>query len=394
MPDTPEQKPPGAAPRGRSILRGRGGSAGGALPSGRLSSLRDGGSSASTSGGGGQPVARDGAPKMKFVPKIPARRAKREPPDAGGAAAPAAALVEPKREPRPAATAPQRPRRHMELIQRVTGPFAQGPASLAAGAGARGGVGSLHFSVAGAGARAAATAHGAGTGADDADEWAADALEMLDVTDYNERAREGGFDVQTEETALRELAEARWARLDCRAGAALGVGRDGGADEGRLLVLQIPRVPALELDAETRQRAQQRAQLARAGGGAMDVDPPADVKPDIAQLRVAEEAEASGSGTAGGGAVDGLPGAAAPADAADDAGPPLVDGRAGTLVVLRSGAARLLLGGVLFDVSCGADCQFLRGLLAVDQHGGSSTARMLGNVDAQLVCTPDLSGIA
>ncbi|KAJ2763115.1 hypothetical protein IWQ56_004901, partial [Coemansia nantahalensis] len=144
----------------------------------------------------------------------------------------------------------------------------------------------------------------------------------------------------------------------------------------------IPRVPALELGPEAQQRHRERA--AAAADDVDDVDATAavdavDVKPDIAQLRSAE---------AGGGA---------PGPPGDSGGPAAVDGRAGTLAVLRSGAVRLRLGGVLFDVSCGADCQFLRGLLAVDQRAGSgnggSTAHMLGNVDAQLVCTPDLCGV-
>ncbi|KAJ2711368.1 hypothetical protein H4R19_003285, partial [Coemansia spiralis] len=289
MPDTPEQRPA----RGRSIVRGRGGSAGGALPSGRLSSLRggsvasSGAASASSSGtasvSSSATGARDGAPKMKFAPKIPARRVKREPTDAPPTATPATpATAGPKKEPRAQQQQPmQKPRRRMELIQRVTGPFAQGPASLAGRGGARGGVGSLHYSAGGDSARAAATAHGGG--ADDADGWAADALEALEVTDYNERARDGGVDVQTEETALRELAEARWARLDCGAGAALGVGQGGsGSSDGRLVVLQIPRVPALELGREAQERHQ-----ARAAEAVMDVDvgaEVADVKPDIAQL--------------------------------------------------------------------------------------------------------------
>ncbi|KAJ2842175.1 hypothetical protein IWW36_006004 [Coemansia brasiliensis] len=92
-----------------------------------------------------------------------------------------------------------------------------------------------------------------------------------------------------------------------------------------------------------------------------------DVKPDIKSL---ETAAAAGS--------------------ADN----VVDGHVGTLVVLKSGAVKLKLGSILFDVSQGSDCQFLRGLLAVDVRGdNSSVAHLLGNIDAQLLCTPDLDAL-
>ncbi|PIA13519.1 hypothetical protein COEREDRAFT_89495 [Coemansia reversa NRRL 1564] len=133
----------------------------------------------------------------------------------------------------------------------------------------------------------------------------------------------------------------------------------------------------------------------------MDIDAGAeDVKPDIAALEKA--ADANGDAME----VDTKPDVskadtkhAEPADGveeekADDSDMAAsVDGRAGTLVVLRSGAMKLKIGEVLFDVSRGAECQFLRGLLAVDVRGSSSSAYMLGNVDAQLLCTPDLDSI-
>ncbi|KAJ2584086.1 DNA-directed RNA polymerase III subunit RPC4 [Coemansia sp. RSA 1804] len=76
-------------------------------------------------------------------------------------------------------------------------------------------------------------------------------------------------------------------------------------------------------------------------------------------------------------------------EADDDDDDVQLDGRIGTLVVLKSGAVKLKIGDILLDVSKGASTQFLRGLLAVDIRGPNS-AFMLGNIDEQLVCTPDL----
>ncbi|KAJ2712800.1 hypothetical protein H4R19_002568 [Coemansia spiralis] len=240
---------------------------------------------------------------MKFAPKIPAWHVKRELTDAPPTAMPATAGS--KKEPRVQQQQPiQKPRQRMELIQCVTGPFAQGAASL----------------------QQQRTAYGGG--ADNTDGWVADVLEALEVTDYNEWARDRGVDVQTEETALRELAEVRWVQLDCGAGTALSVGQGGGSSsssDGQLVVLQIPQVLVLELGREAQERHQ-----ARAAGAVIDTDvgaEVADVKPATEQLRTAEAA--SNAGPAG------SIGPAGSTAAALDNTPAAVDGRAGTLVVLR-----------------------------------------------------------
>ncbi|KAJ2367388.1 hypothetical protein H4S02_010293, partial [Coemansia sp. RSA 2611] len=71
----------------------------------------------------------------------------------------------------------------------------------------------------------------------------------------------------------------------------------------------------------------------------------------------------------------------------------LVEGRIGTLVVLKSGAVKIRMGDVLLDVSRGADCQFFRGLMALDGGEDSHAAFLLANVDAVAMCTPDLESI-
>ncbi|KAJ2889111.1 hypothetical protein GGI21_006652 [Coemansia aciculifera] len=76
----------------------------------------------------------------------------------------------------------------------------------------------------------------------------------------------------------------------------------------------------------------------------------------------------------------------------------VVEGRIGTLVVLKSGAVKIKIGDILMDVSRGAECQFFRGLMALDTSTGENnssvhTAVLLGNVDAVAMCTPDLENI-
>ncbi|KAJ2808233.1 DNA-directed RNA polymerase III subunit RPC4 [Coemansia guatemalensis] len=408
MSDTPDKKPQS----GRRTLRGRGrggsttpGSSTGALPNQRLSSLRDN-PQASTSG-----TAKP-AGKMKFTPKIPVRRNKREP------AAPSS--IKPETETQETKPAEQRlsdskgvrgggpqngrggrgnGRKRVELTQRITGPFAQGPASLGSHA-RRGPATASGIAYGGAAAKTEADDGGGGVGGQESPA-------VVRVTDYNERDGQDEFDVQTEEMALAAFEEMSRLQLDYDTADALGLGKSEGPAEEKLVVLQIPRIPEFELSKPVLQRRrvarqQQRiAQRQKAAAAAMDVDAAAvDVKPDIAALEKA--AGADGDVTE----VDIKPDVSAAdakhAETADSAAEEKagdsdlaasVDGRAGTLVVLRSGAVKLKIGDVLFDVSRGADCQFLRGLLAVDVRSGSSSAYMLGNVDAQLLCTPDLDSI-
>ncbi|KAJ2356245.1 hypothetical protein GGF43_002197, partial [Coemansia sp. RSA 2618] len=226
MPDTPERKP---SLRGRPLLRGRGRggsssattSAPGTPASGRLASLRR-----DTPSGAGSSPTPVGA-KPKFAPKIPARRVKREP-------------ITPKPEPAPAvpvkteAKAEPRRKKRFELIERVTGPFAQGPASLgsASGRSTAASVGGGFSSVTGAGLDDA--------GRPDLD---AGAGAVVEETDHNRRAHESGFEVQTEAMALEAFERMSGLRLDegvaAEFGFRAGVERAGEAlewAEDRLLV--------------------------------------------------------------------------------------------------------------------------------------------------------------
>ncbi|KAJ2841245.1 hypothetical protein J3B02_005976, partial [Coemansia erecta] len=99
-----------------------------------------------------------------------------------------------------------------------------------------------------------------------------------------------------------------------------------------------------------------------------------DVKPDLSKLAIEDDKDDS-----------------EPEDE-DQENDDQADGRVGTLVVLKSGAVRMKIGDIVLDVSRGADCQFMRGLLAIDQREPHS-AFLLGNVDQQFLCTPDLDSI-
>ncbi|KAJ2501652.1 DNA-directed RNA polymerase III subunit RPC4 [Coemansia sp. RSA 1972] len=362
MPDTPERKP---SLRGRPLLRGRGrGAATSAGPaSGRLASLRRDGTAAPASNSAGAPSPP--ATKLKFTPNIPARRIKREP-------------STPKLEIKPTPVVPkveikeQRPRKRFELIERVTGPFAQGPASLSMSGRNTGAVGFSSIT-------------GAGVDIDtsrpelDGDLSRLDAL--IEETDHNKRARNSGFEVQTEEMALKAFEHMNRLQLDYTAAQQFGFGTQGKDSlewaEDRLMVFQIPKLPLFEMDRGALQQLQQlrsTRRMARSPTADMEVD----VKPDIANLETKPDVKPD----------------VQTVDSGDEAGDGCVDGRIGTLVVLKSGAVKMKMGDILFDVTQGADCSFLRGLLAVDVRGTSSTAHLLGNIETQLLCTPDLDSIA
>ncbi|KAI9500891.1 RNA polymerase III RPC4-domain-containing protein [Coemansia spiralis] len=419
MPEVPEEKP---LTRGRgtgSILRGRGrgstpGSAG-ALPSERLSSIR-------------APAASNGSgSKMKFKPTIPARRNKKEP---SALLAEEPAEVKPERKDVRFArgrggSSRGRGRGRVEFIQSVTGPFAQGPASL--GGGLRRGASGFSMGVLPSSVKAEGTTLGSMGIATDSKAGIEDALGDIDLndpnapvvllTDHNECAQGDEFDVQTEEMAIKAVEEMTKLKLDYSVAAKLepivGIKKEGSDPmyEEKMVVLQIPAMPEFEVGqvvlqrrlAEKQKRIVQRKEAAAASEedtkpdiANMDVaevdSTDADVKPDIAKLDADGnediKPDISTLGDKGKAKVedDTEKEEVAESDASN------IDGRIGTLVVLKSGAVRMKIGDILLDVSQGADSQFLRGLLAVDMHG-SNSAFMLGNVDEQFVCTPDLDSI-
>ncbi|KAJ2499679.1 hypothetical protein GGH96_003342 [Coemansia sp. RSA 1972] len=361
MPDTPERKP---SLRGRPLLRGRGRGAATSGPStGRLASLRrDGPASPMSSVGAPSPPAT----KLKFTPNIPARRIKREP-------------STPKLETKPKPVVPkveikeQRPRKRFELIERVTGPFAQGPASLSM-SGRNNGATSGFSSITGAGVDIDTSRPEL-----DGDLSRLDAL--IEETDHNKRARNSGFEVQTEEMALKAFERMSRLQLDYTAARQFGFGNAQGEDmlewaEDRLMVFQIPKLPVFEMDPSARQQLKQLRSTRRVERS-IKVDMDVDVKPDITQLEIKADIKPD----------------VQTVDSGDEADDGCVDGRIGTLVVLKSGAVKMKIGDILFDVTQGADCSFLRGLLAVDVRGTDSTAHLLGNIETQLMCTPDLDSI-
>ncbi|KAJ2481430.1 DNA-directed RNA polymerase III subunit RPC4 [Coemansia sp. RSA 2131] len=363
MPDTPERKP---SLRGRPLLRGRGRGAAStaAGPStGRLASLRRDGTASPASSSVGAPSPP--ATKLKFTPNIPARRIKREPSTPKIETKPMRAV------PKVEIKEPRQGRKRFELIERVTGPFAQGPASLSSMSGRNTG---------GAGGFSSIT--GAGVDIDtsrpelDGDLSRLDAL--IEETDHNKRARASEFEVQTEEMALKAFGQMSQLQLDYTAAQQFGFGNTQGEDsldwaEDRLMVFQIPKLPAFEMDVGALQQLRSTRRMAQSPKVDMDVD----VKPDIAQLETKADVKPN----------------VQTVDSDDETDGGSVDGRIGTLVVLKSGAVKMKIGDILFDVTQGADCNFLRGLLAVDVCGTNSTAHLLGNIETQLLCTPDLDSI-
>ncbi|KAJ2289519.1 DNA-directed RNA polymerase III subunit RPC4 [Coemansia sp. RSA 1935] len=366
MPDTPERKP---SLRGRPLLRGRGRGGAASTSAGpstsRLASIRrDGTAAPATSSSLGAPSPP--ATKLKFTPNIPARRIKREPSTPKIETKPT--LVKPKVE-----IKEQRPRKRFELIERVTGPFAQGPASLSMSGRNTGAVGFSSIT-------------GAGVDIDtsrpelDGDLSRLDAL--IEETDHNKRARNSEFEVQTEEMALKAFERMNRLQLDYTAAQQFGLGNPQGEDllewaEDRLMVFQIPKLPLFEMDPSARQQLQQ-LRSSRRVERSIKVDMDVDVKPDIATLEINADVKPD----------------VQTVDSDNEMGDGCVDGRIGTLVVLKSGAVKMKIGDILFDVTQGADCSFLRGLLAVDVRGANSTAHLLGNIETQLMCTPDLDSIA
>ncbi|KAJ1661765.1 hypothetical protein IW140_006455 [Coemansia sp. RSA 1813] len=456
MPELPDEKP--ASLRRDEAVRGRGGvphgrirekptmpttapgnSAAGALPSQRLSSIRDRAlPSASTSASGNSSAT---GPKMRFKPNIPARRNKKE----ASELLSDMPAVEVKQEHKDTKAdsgrgrdgGRGRGRGRVELIQTVSGPFAQGPASLGGGSGARyrrsgaGGafnMGILPPGVSGSGGSSSkgttptsatlANAPGGSISAMDTD----DGFDLNNsnapvciVAENDENIQTDEFEVQTEEMAIQAMDEMRKLKLDYSVASAIGsvggikkeekeAGQKDFEPHDKIFVFQLPAIPGFELGekalqqrlAEKQRRIARRKEVTAAtaasiavlaattiSNGQVDVkpnvidlaaeDPAVDVKPDIAALEEKENAKTED-------------------DADGNEEDSQLDGRIGTLVVLKSGAVKMKIGDILLDVSNGASTQFLRGLLAVDMRGHNS-AFMLGNIDEQLVCTPDLDSI-
>ncbi|KAJ2603805.1 hypothetical protein EV177_006602 [Coemansia sp. RSA 1804] len=493
MPELPDEKPASSSARGGSsaaaaaAARGRGrgrarltvpaaapgATMSGTLPSQRLGSIRGtpgplgsavgrtassvSASSASSGSSGG-----NSGPKLRFKPNIPARRNKKDAPEL--AAEPTEA-AQTKLEPRDMGSdrgrgsGRGRGRGRFELIQTVSGPFAQGPASLGgggfgaqarrSGAGGVFNMGTLPPGVSGGGGGSGSGkpkgvsfsssgltgVPGGGDGSGPVAEADGDVIGFGDpnaapvcvISEHNENTQTDEFEVQTEEMAIRAMDEIKKRNLDYSVADALGAVDAAGKSEdsssssnmeeedaGRFelydktLVFQLPAMPEFELGehamqqrtAEKQRRIAWRKEMAAAAaataaalaattlaGSQEDVKPSikdleapdaVDVKPDISALEekdsVKAEKESKDKEDSG---------------EADDDDDVQLDGRIGTLVVLKSGAVKLKIGGILLDVSKGASTQFLRGLLAVDIRGPNS-AFMLGNIDEQLVCTPDL----
>ncbi|KAJ2752252.1 DNA-directed RNA polymerase III subunit RPC4 [Coemansia sp. BCRC 34490] len=485
MPELPDEKPASSSARGSSSAAARGRGRGrarptvpatapgatmsGTLPSQRLGSIRgtpgslgsavgrtassvSSASSSNTTGG-------NGGPKLRFKPNIPARRNKKDAPEL---AAEPTEPVQAKLEPRGVGSdrGRGRGRGRFELIQTVSGPFAQGPASLGgfggfgaqarrSGAGGMFNMGMLPPGVSGAGGGSGSGkpkgvsfsssgltgAPGSGDGSGPVAEPDDDVIGFGDpnaapvcvISEHNENTQTDEFEVQTEEMAIRAMDEIKKRSLDYFVAAALGAVDAAGKSEdssssnveeedaGRFelydktLVFQLPAMPEFELGehamqqrtAEKQRRIAWRKEMAAAAaataaalaattlaGSQEDVKPSikdleapdaGDVKPDISALQekdsIKAEKESEDKEDSG--------------EADDDDDDVQLDGRIGTLVVLKSGAVKLKIGDILLDVSKGASTRFLRGLLAVDIRGPNS-AFMLGNIDEQLVCTPDL----
>ncbi|KAI7821296.1 RNA polymerase III RPC4-domain-containing protein [Kickxella alabastrina] len=399
MPDIPppseaaaDQKPQLGSMRGGSSLRGRGRGRGGGLPSAsgsipneRLHSIRE-----RTTAAAGVPGASvSGRGKMVFTPNVPARRNKKEPS--------ALLLAKP-------------------VVEAITGPFAQGPASLSSGGSSRRGMGGggggsgsalLPPGVSGVDMTSAAGAKPeSGFGVDDSRGGNSDSQVVM-VTDHNDATAVDALEVQTEEMAISAAEEMGRLKLDFGAASfftAQAKAENGDCSgelaeglEDKMMVFQVPELPIFELAPEVLQRrltAKQR-KIARAAGRSAEakpsvVDLDADVKPDIAKLELGVDIKPDLSKLD---ISDDTPDADDNGELDEgEANGDLADGRIGTLVVLKSGAVRMKIGDILLDVSRGANCQFMRGLFALDTSA-THTAFMLGNVDQQFMCTPDLDSI-
>ncbi|KAJ1723449.1 hypothetical protein LPJ53_002205 [Coemansia erecta] len=420
MPDTPSKaegssdaRPTGSIRGGLARGRGRGrgalsAAAGSSGSSGsgageRLASVRS--RSTPSTPGLGNGSGSSGS-KMVFKPSNPARRVKRE-----GAGTSSPLLPSMPMASASAATGSQRggsgemKREHVrrvrerpKLIESVSGPFAQGPAMIAA-AGRRGMTGAA---VAPGVNLSAALAQEGSTGSGGAGGSVADALEVL-VTDHNLADTGDALEVQTEEMAIRAAEDMARLALDYSAYECFlddsGKVRRQESGQEQMMVLQVPLVPEFELPAEILQRRlgrkqkkvarqrtidlQQQQQQGVVDVDAVDVKPSVeeleDVKPDLSRLEITDEMSQLDEEAD----VDG--------DAENGEQP---DGRIGTLAVLKSGAVRLKIGTLLLDVSRGADCQFMRSLMALDASSAdSASAFLLGNIDQLFLCTPDLEAL-
>ncbi|KAJ1890889.1 hypothetical protein LPJ66_007225, partial [Kickxella alabastrina] len=304
MPDIPppseaaaaDQKPQLGSARGGSSLRGRGRGRGGGLPSAsgsipneRLHSIRE-----RTTAAAGVPGASvSGRGKMVFTPNVPARRNKKEP----SALLLAKPVVEVKREQRGdmymdrgrgGGRGRGRGRGRVELIQAITGPFAQGPASLSSGGSSRRGMGGgggggsgsalLPPGVSGVDMMSAAGAKPeSGFGVDDSRGSNSDSQVVM-VTDHNDATAVDALEVQTEEMAISAAEEMSRLKLDFGAASfftaqvkAENGDYSGELTEGledKMMVFQVPELPIFELAPEVLQRrltAKQR-KIARTAG--------------------------------------------------------------------------------------------------------------------------------
>ncbi|KAJ2706331.1 hypothetical protein FB645_001726 [Coemansia sp. IMI 203386] len=409
MPDIPAQgdeKPnrPSSSLRG-GTLRGRGRGRGRGLPaptntstgipSERLTSIRN--RPTGSSGPSTPSTATPAGSKLVFKPTVPARRNKKEP------SALLSTAVEVKKEREWKKPERGRGRGTMgrgkpTLIESVSGPFAQGPA-LISNTGRRGmtgggGIGPLPSS----------------TDVGKKEEGKPDDVELVMVTDHN-LLDNGVVEVQTEEMAIKAEEEMSKLVLDFGVAEVFGGCRktamgemDTGLDD-KTMVFQIPQLPEFELAPEVVQRRLAAKVKKQEKQSENPVDLEADVKPGIVKLEANVDVKPDiGQLEAIGDDVKPDLSQLAIHDNNDDSNREIelsdsdaenneqADGRIGTLVVLRSGAVRMRIGDIVMDVSRGADCQFMRGLLAIDQRDPHS-AFLLGNVDQQFLCTPDLDSI-
>ncbi|KAJ2074677.1 hypothetical protein GGH13_001150 [Coemansia sp. S155-1] len=437
MPDIPDEKPAargrGTPARGRG--RGRGAAAAatppiaGALPSGRLSSIRNQPATITPGAAPATPVASGStAPKMRFTPTIPVRRNKKEP---------SALLADKKPEVKREFTPKFERGRgrggmrggrggHHDLVQAVAGPFAQGPASLGnnatrrtmgsvfiGGSSSSSGIGGSGGGIIGSGGRvmkpgtALPGISGGDTGSafvDDknmeVDGSYVDNAPLVSVTDHNEALAIDELAVQTEEMAIAAAESMNLLNLDTTVGELFTrTTTADGYDEERLVVFQLPGVPEFALSESTieARRAQQQEQRQEQKQQKLQASIDVDVKPNISELDAAAELVAMAGDVKPDLTTLTIEDEDKVEDNTEEANneEDIVEGRIGTLVVLKSGAVKIKIGDILMDVSRGADCQFFRGLMALDGEQGENnhTAFLLGNVDAVAMCTPDLESI-
>ncbi|KAL7107368.1 hypothetical protein ACP275_06G049800 [Erythranthe tilingii] len=69
----------------------------------------------------------------------------------------------------------------------------------------------------------------------------------------------------------------------------------------------------------------------------------------------------------------------------------LPDGYMGKMLVYKSGAVKLKLGSVLYDVSPGSDCMFSQSVVAVNTTDGSCCE--VGEVNKRAIVTPDIGSL-